>query len=207
MATSATDKLRRALQTLCPDDGTVCNQQLYEALGLTDEPAKARLRSRISEFVRRGELVRVDGHEGYYTYNREAMPRRTGESYGRIWRAIRASKPGWAYSEISQITRIEYTMVRRYCQWLYEEGYIVRHGKKGNTQLWRATQKARDQLRTPYPPIVPKDPFEAERSAACRLVRCLMEADPSKPRIKSKINKELQILERRFGAKEEAGDQ
>lgn len=207
MATSATDKLRRALQALCPDDGTVCNQQLYEALGLSDEPAKARLRSRLGDFLKRGELVRLKDHPGCYTYHRTAMPKRTGESYGRIWRAVRASKPGWAYREISQVTRIEYTMVSRYCKWLHEEGYITRHGKNGNTQLWRGTAKIRECTEVQYPLITPKDPFAAERSAACGLVRLMMEADPSKPRIKSKINKELQILVRRFGAEEDTGDQ
>ena len=200
MATLDTETVRRALLALCPDQTTlVCYQQLFEALGLDDEPAKARLRSRVKDMLRKGELQRVDDRNGCFFLIREAMPKRTGESFSRMWRTIRASTSGWDYREIAQITRVNYTTVRRYCQWLTDEGFIRRHGKKGNTQFWRTTQKAAETRYAPLPPVRPKDPFEAERSAACRLVRLMMETDPSRPQIKAKIQKELNVLAGRFG--------
>ncbi|ADK84975.1 conserved hypothetical protein [Desulfarculus baarsii DSM 2075] len=199
MATPESDKLRRALLALCPDDKTiVCHQQLYEALGLEDEPAKARLRSRIKDLIRRGELRRIKGRDGCYTYHREAMPKRAGEGFGRMWRAIRAAKPGWTWQDIAQITRVDYTMVRRYAVWLADEGFIAQAGRRGNTRLWRSTGRAQEQRVAPLPPIRPKDPFEAERGAACRLVRLMMEADPNQPHVRTKIVKELGILAGRF---------
>ncbi|WP_156360633.1 hypothetical protein [Dethiosulfatarculus sandiegensis] len=178
------------------------NRQLFEALGLETEPEKARLRRRIDTLVRRKELIRIS--PGVYRYNADAAPKRNGEGYKRVWRAIRSSKPGWGYVDLARITRMSYTMVRRYCNWLDDEGYIAAVGRNGNTRLYRATQKAKSTQRTPYPPIT-KDPFEAERGAACRIVRLMMESNPSQKGCAKKIVNDCQLLLRRFGGEKEGG--
>jgi hypothetical protein len=175
----------------------VTNRQLFEALGLTTEPEKARLRRRIDTMVRRKELIRIS--PGVYRYNADAAPKRNGEGYKRVWRAIRSGRPGWSYQDLARVTRMSYTMVRKYCLWLEKEDYIGTHGRNGNTRIWRATQKAKTTQRTPYPPIT-KDPFEAERGAACRIVRLMMESNPSQKGCAKKIVNDCNLLLRRFGA-------
>ena len=175
------------------------NQLLAEALGLETEPEKARMRSRLAELVRRNELVRVG--RGHYRYNPAARPKlhRTGESYARMWRAVRSSKPGVSAQDLAQVSRTGYTQVRRYCKWLESEGYLKRHGVKGNTLLYRATALAKDQRETPYPPLPIEDPFAGERAAACRLVRLYMERDPYQPGVKRQIEAACRVILERLG--------
>ncbi|MCB2186981.1 MAG: hypothetical protein KQJ78_11225 [Deltaproteobacteria bacterium] len=200
MSTPETDRLRRALVGLCPDaKTTVSHAQLYLAMGAVEEPQKARIRTRCQDLVRRGELERL--RPGVYRYNPEGMPVKQGESYQRVWRAIRAQRPGWTYQDLAQVTRVCYTVVRRYCGWLEDQGYIAPHGREGNTRLWRTTSKARNRQTTPFPPAK-TDPFEAERGAACRLVRLMMVADPSRPHIRAKILINCQQLTSRFSRPE-----
>lgn len=173
----------------------VTNALVAEALGLQTEPEKARMRRRLNEMVRRNELIRLA--PGRYQYDPKACPdRRTGESYQRIWRAVRSAKPGFSAQDLSQVSRVGYTQVRRYLSWLQEEGFVARFGANGNTLLYRGTALARDQRETPFPPRPIKDPFETERSAACRLVRLFMDRDPYQA--KGKIIKECRAILDRF---------
>lgn len=195
---------RTIIQAICtrPAD-TVSYGILFEIFGLESQNDRSRLRSKLRDMIRRGELVRV--RPGVFHYNPRAVDRPAAEGYQRVWRAVRAQRPGWTLHDLVQITRMGYAHVRKYCAWLHAEGYITHHGRTGNTYRWRATPKARARQQTPIPSRAPKDPFATERNAACRLVRCLMEADPYQPRIRQKVITECQTILRRFEpAKQEA---
>ena len=196
-----TQQVREIIQGYCTTSKhRISHGMLYEMLGISSEPEKARARTRLNDLVRRQEIERVE--PGVFRVRKLAAPVKQGECYIRIWRAIRASKPGWDYYKIVQVARVNYTTLRRYCGWLKEEGYIAPHGRTGNVLQFKATPKARQQRETPFPPSGNKDPFEAERNAACRLVRRLMEADPYQPAIREKIVKEANTILARFGQAE-----
>lgn len=199
------EQIRDAVRSFCPSGGedTVSNAQLYEALDmLADEPEKARLRRRLNEMVRRGEVVRVE--PGVYRYNWKAQPDR-GVSYGRIWRAVRIKKPGWSFADIAQVTRVSYSMVLRYCQWLQEEGYVERHGKRKQTLLYRTTNKAVLTPETPYPPLRTQDPFAKEKGAAAKLVRAMLCQDPYSGKTRRDVLEACRVLMERFGKQTDNG--
>ena len=195
-------EVRTFAQTTCPNPGKdrISFQQLYEVFGVDSAKDRARFRRKLRDMVRRGELVRVG--PGLYRYNPSALDQEAAEGYQRIWRAIRAQRPGWTMHDLAQITRISYSHARTYCRWLNREGYITRHGRRGSSTLWRATAKAKEQQATPVPVTTPQDPFDVERKAACRLVRCLMAADPYRPHTRQKIVSEAHTILRRFTSEE-----
>lgn len=198
MSLPDTPTIRQVIRGLCPSpDSRVSHARLYEIFGLRSEAEKARLRSRLGDMLRRGELVRV--RPGVFVYRAVALGRREGEGYRRVWRALRSARPGWTMHDLAQVTRMSYSMVRKYCLWLRQEGYIAPQGRQGNTRLWRATAKAKGRMRTPFPPRRPKDPYQAERAAACRLVRCLMDMDPGRAGVRERIVTECRTLLERFG--------
>ncbi|WP_237559936.1 winged helix DNA-binding protein [Desulfohalovibrio reitneri] len=174
---------------------------LIEALCLEDEQDKAKVRRRLEDMKERRELIRVE--RGTYTWNPHAATR-GGELYERIWRAIRAKKPGWTFRDVSQVSRASYTHVAKYVRWLEAEGYVARHGKSGKSYAYRATQKARDQRKTPFPPKPITDPFAQVRNAACRMVRALMERDPYQPNVRQRIIEDCRTVLARFNEEEEA---
>lgn len=201
MRTEEMDRLRLVIQGLTVNGKEpVTNALLYEAMGLDNEPAKARLRSRINDLIKRAELTRIE--DGKYTYNPKARMR-SGEFYQRAWRAIRSAKPGFSWTSIAQVSRVSYTHVRKYGQWLLDEGFVERHGRDGATHLFRATLRAKDTVNTPFPPQDSADPFEIERNAACRLVRAFMERDPYQPAVRAKIIENCRAILARFEKEEE----
>ncbi|KHK02798.1 ATP-binding protein [Desulfovibrio sp. TomC] len=121
----------------------------------------------------------------------------------RIWRAIRSAKPGFSWTDIAQVSRVSYTHTRKYGQWLLDEAFVERHGRKGATYLFRATLRAKDTVETPYPPQDVTDPFEVERNAACRLVRSFMERDPYQPAVRGKIIDNCRAILARFEKEEQ----
>ena len=202
MTVPETAAIRAVIQAICPDPkDRITYARLYEIFGLTTEGDKAKLRSRMSDMLQRGELKRIE--PGVFTYHPQAIGRREGVGYQRVWRAIRSARPGWTTQELAQVTRMSYSMVRKYCRWLWREGFIAPHGRKGNTRLWRATSAAKARRQTPYPPRRQPDPYQAERAAACRLVRCLMDKDPGRPGVRARIVKECRTLLERFGREQE----
>lgn len=199
------DRLRQVLQTLHASGiGRISHQAVYECFEEANDPAfQARLRRRMDELVGRKELERIA--PGVFIYQPQHAPQRKGIACQRIYRAVRASQPGFSAYEIQQVSRIHIKAVRRYLNWLHQEGYLAPHGCEGNTRLWRVTAKAREQRETPYIPLLPPDPYEQERNAACRLVRLMMERNLDQPSTRRKIVKEcLQILDR--FTKEDADD-
>ena len=194
-------EVRAFAQTACPNpvkDRLSC-QQLYEVFGVESAKDRARFRRKLKDMVRRGELIRE--LPGVFRYNPTAADQEAAEGYQRIWRAIRAQRPGWTMHDLAQVTRISYSHARTYCRWLNREGYIARHGRRGTSTLWRSTTKAKEQQAAPIPVRPPPDPFNVERNAACRLVRYLMAADPYRPATRQKILKEVEIISLRFTLK------
>ena len=195
--TAEMDRVRRTIQGLCQSSNDlISNARLYEVFGLATEPEKARLRSRLGDLIRRCELIRVQ--DGIYSYNPGAAPQQDGEVFQRIWRVVRSRAPGFTYRDVGLISGASDRTVRRYLKFLIDEGFIVRHGKSGNTRHFRTTQKGKIQRETPFMPRPLPDPFKAERDAACRIVRALMEMDPYQPQTARKIATDSRIISDRF---------
>ncbi len=192
------DRIRDALAGLTEDGkAEVTNALIYEAFELANgmEAEKDRLRRRLNDLVKRGELKRLA--PGRYTYHPQSKLRH-GEMYQRMWRAIRIQKPGFSSGDIAQITRADYSTASKYIKVLETEGYITRHGRKGNTRLYRTTVKGQNRHETVYPPLEIKNPFERECGAACRIVRALMERDPYQVAVKRKIVNAAWVIINRF---------
>lgn len=196
--TAGMDELRGVLMGLSEGGKReVTHATLYDVFGMEDEREKVRLRRRMQDMVNHGEADRVGA--GRYRYIPKATPRRRGESYVRTWRAVRSHKPGWTLHDLTQVTRVSYSMVRRYCLWLEEEGYIERYGRSGNTLRYRGTMKAREQRATPYPPIKHADPFESEKNAALGLARVFLTMDPYSDKAREAVLGHCRVLVERFG--------
>lgn len=202
MRTPEANRVRLVIQGLSVGGKqTVTHALVFEALGCADEPAKARVRRQVNDMVRRKELTRVE--DGVFRFNPDAVGQQQGELLQRVWRAIRSAKPGFSYQDLASVTRVSYDHVRRYCLWLAEDGFLKRHGMRGPSQLFRATEKARQQVETPYPPRRINDPFEAEKRSALELLRLFLLHDPYQPAMRSKVVENCRAILARFEKEEE----
>ncbi|MGE4552906.1 MAG: hypothetical protein AB7D57_07320 [Desulfovibrionaceae bacterium] len=174
---------------------TVTNAMLYQTLDRKDAGSQRLLLRQLQGLVRMGEIVRVG--RGEMRYVPEAASARNGQLYSRIWRAVRAKKPGFSTRDLALVSGAALSHVRHYVHWLERAGYLRRNGRDGNTVLYAATKTARERLDTPYPPLSALDSYGAERNAACRLVRLLMERDPITAR--RRIAENCAIIMDRFG--------
>jgi len=193
--TITTDMVREAVRSFCQGGKRVSNAQLYEVMGLACEPEKDRLRTRINDMVKQGEVVKVG--PGLYEYNYK-FRLRNNETCPKIWRFVRMQKPGWSVSHACQITRVSYTQAMRYIAWLENEGYVVRHGKDGQTALYRATDKADRTPETPYPPHTDRNPFAREAAAAAQIARLMLCHDPYRAKTAREIVAACNVLLARF---------
>ena len=185
MRTAWADQLRTVTHTLSEDGKReITIRMILTTIGAEDARTQSRVRRAICHMVARGEMKRV--RDGVFTYVPGVVSAvsQYGESFKHMWRVIRKADAGWTVNFIAGTVRLHTTTVAEYCRWLEQEGYITRCGKDGNSRLYRATQKAADELKTPYPPAAPKDLYAKERGASCRLVRLFMEANPGKHRVK-----------------------
>lgn len=190
------DMVRKAVQALCSGGNETSYQQVYEALGLSDESRKAIVRTRISDMRRHGEVVRV--RPGVITYNAQYR-RAEGHSYVVMWRYVRASKPGWTINDCCMMTRVSYTHAMRYIGWLEGAGHVERAGRnEKRAVLYRRTQKAARTPETPYPPTREADPFQQERAAAATIARLMLCADPHAMRTARAIVDAANVLLARF---------
>lgn len=189
------EMVRDAMRSFCAEGCTVTNAQLYGLLGLTCEPEKDRLRTRVNGMVKQGEVMKLG--PGKYKYNFTFILREN-KSYAKMWRYVRARKPGWTYSEMSQLINIHYTQVSRYCAWLENEGYIMRRGKNGQAFTYAPTEKARLSPETPYPPLRDVDPFEKEKAAAAKIARLMLCNDPYAKKTAREIVAACNVLFARF---------
>ncbi len=119
------EAIRFALRNFGKGGQEISHAMLFEALGLTKEGDKARLRNRINDMARMGEVIKV--RPGAYTYNFKYRPRES-RSLPAIWRFVRKAKPGWCLKECALMVRVDYTQVLRYAAWLEDQGYIQRVG-------------------------------------------------------------------------------
>ncbi len=179
MAATRVEQLRKLAKALSQDGKLeVTSQALCAELGVTDVETKALVRRSITHMVRHGELERIASGRFLYKAGAAAAMERAGESFRRMWRIIRTENTGWSIAGVAALTRLHQATVSGYCRWLITEGYITICGKRGNTRLFRATDKARQQRETPYPPAAPEDIFSKLRNAANRLNRMMMEPNP-----------------------------
>jgi hypothetical protein len=197
MSRPSAGQIRQAINGLCAKAGDrISYADIFHVFDIKDATDRDHTRRAIRDFLRRGELKRVE--PGVFIYHPEAIKKQEVEGYQRIWRAIRAVRPGWTTADIEQVTRMSRNHAQKYCRWLHAEGFITPHGRQGNTRLWRVTTKGRDHQQTPIPPRAIKDPYKPERLAACRLVRCFMDRDPGKPVTRQKIITECTAILARF---------
>ena len=198
------ENVRHAMQALGQGGKEISNHLLYEALGVGVEAEKAVVRSRVNNMIRHGEVERT--RPGYMRYNEKYRPRE-GRTHEAIWRFIRAAKPGWTITECAMMTRVSYTQVLRYCNWLRGEGYIAKLGRDERQAVtYRSTQAAGTHPETPYPPIKEADPFAKERSAAALITRLMLCADPYSRKTAQDICDACQTLLARFGGTAAAPD-
>ena len=190
------ETIRYALRNFGKGGEEISHAMLFEAFGLTEEGDKARLRNRINDMARMGEVVKV--RPGVYTYNFGYRPREN-RSLPAIWRFVRKAKPGWCLKECALMVRADYTRVLRYAAWLEEQGYIQRIGRNGkNAVTYRGTSKADMTPETPYPPYKETDPFQKERAAAATIARLLLCADPYAKKTAQSITEACKVLLARF---------
>ncbi|CAK7025212.1 MAG: hypothetical protein DELT_02553 [Desulfovibrio sp.] len=187
--------VRQAMRSHCKAGVAISNAELYRILDLKNEKEKDRLRTRLNGMVNQDEVFRVG--PGKYEYNFKFRLRKN-TTFPVIWRFVRMQKEEWSFSDLCQLTRISYSQVKRYCEWLENEEYIVRYGKKGATITYRATEKAELTPETPYPDISDRNPFERENAAAAELARLMLCHDPYQSTTARKIVAACNVLRARF---------
>lgn len=194
MTTVKTSDLRDVLRSFGADK-KVCSAVLYELFGLVTAQEKQRLRDALKEMCARGELVRLRNGEYKYNFN---FRLRENAAYGKIWRFVRASKPGWTRADIArQLNGVSAKQIDRYCQWLAKKGFIEKYGKQGAATSYRATYRASMTPETPYPCFTDR-PFEQEKAAALALARLILCENPSLPKIAGEIVTACDVLYARF---------
>ncbi|MBI9081730.1 MAG: hypothetical protein JEY79_18565 [Pseudodesulfovibrio sp.] len=181
----------------------VNNALIFNSLALESEPEKARVRRQLNGMTRQNELSRVK--PGQYRYNPQA-PKRRGEGYVRMWRAVRASTGTFDISEIAAVSHVAASTISKYLKYLMSIALIRRNGKKGLNLLYSTTPKGREQRETPYPPVAIRDPFALERAAMSRLARVFFEKDLYSDPARKAVVKECRIILQRFDTQNEKGD-
>jgi hypothetical protein len=191
-------KLREAARNMGRAHGEITTPMLYEALGAgqDDQAERARIRRRCNQMVAAGELTRI--RSGVYRYNAGAAPARHGEHMTRMCRAIKSSATGFTQQDIARVSGATVTHVCKYFGFLTQEGYLRRAGKRGQSALYRATQKMRAVTSAPLPPRPLTDPFEDERRAVHELVGLFLLRDPYRPDVQRKILAACRAIEARF---------
>ena len=188
-------QVRNAIVSLGFSGAEISNVQLYEIFDYQDESDKVRLRRRLQDMVKSGELLRV--REGIFKYNSK-FNLSASRLHSAMWRYVRMQKPGWSLTDMSLCTRASYTHASKYCTWLQEEGYIEVMGKKGLVKLYRATTKATSSPETPLPPKKVHDPFSKEKAAATAIVRAMLCSDLNSKKTATAILEACSIIQQRF---------
>ena len=190
------EELRAALRSLGHNGKEISYALVYEALGITRVEEKDVARARMNEMVGSNELVRTS--RGAFVYNFKYRNRK-GHGFEKMWRYVRAEKPGWTCEQCALMTGQGASHVRKYVDFLEREEYVVRAGYGENRAvLYRATQKARRAPETPYPPRKPTDPFSKERIAAATITRLMLCADPYSLKTARSICEACKVLLSRF---------
>ncbi|ABB40146.1 hypothetical protein Dde_3352 [Oleidesulfovibrio alaskensis G20] len=196
--------LREAARNLGKGGAVFSNIMLYQALGGVDQPAKDRIRRRAVSLVTSGELIRVG--RGQYRYNAKAAPARSGELITRMWRAVKSAKSGFSTQDLARISGAGYSHALRYMRHLENDGYLRTCGRNGNTILYRATEKARNQVHAYQPPRQLRDPFENEKEQVHELVSLFMLRDLYQPAVRKSVVACCKNILARFERQEESDE-
>lgn len=197
--TITTEMIRIAFRAFAKGEQKVSNHQLYDALGITLETEKQRMRTRVTDMVNHGEVVRVGS--GLYTYNFKYRLRNAGVAagYSKMWRFVRQQKDGWSLKDCALLTGLTVSHIQRYMNFLEEEGYIAVIGVgKRKERLFRCLKKGKDTPEAPAAFYADKDPFEKERVAGAKIVRTLLCGNLSSQKASQDICEACQLLLRRF---------
>jgi len=178
------------------------NALIFQALALETEPEKARVRRQLDGMTRQNELTRIK--PGHYKYNPKA-PKRRGDGYVRMWRAIRASTGTFGISDIAAVSHVDSSSVSKYLKYLLSIELVRRNGKSGQSLKYSTTPKGHEQRETPYPPVAPRDPFANERAAMSRLARTFFEKDLYSESAREAVIKECNLILKRFDTQIEKG--
>lgn len=157
---------------------------VIDASGAEDEAARTGVRNVLKDMQARGELASAGRGIVSFVPGAEFGMRCNTKSYDRMWRIIRTENAGWTAVQVRSLARVPQTTLGDYLRWLVQEGFVAQCGVKDRSRLYRATQKARGQRETPYPPRLIKDKYAQARRAVCRLVRIFMEHEPALQRDK-----------------------
>jgi len=188
--------IKTAIEALAASSNELSYPLLYEALDIEEQADKDNVRARITNMVKHGELTRTERGSFIYNPKRKARP---GARYAVIWRFVRAAKPCWSIEDCCLMTRASFRHVRRYVDWLENEGFVERAGRNGSNAItYRNTGKARMSPETPFPPVRETDPFARERAAAAAITRLMLCADPYALKTGRQICESCKILLARF---------
>lgn len=194
--TVSVEDLRRAVQALGVDGREISYPLIYEFLGLENEAEKDVARARMNSMVKHGEVTRTERGSFIYNFKRRA---RKSAGFESIWRFVRAAKPNWSIEDCSLMTRMSYSHVCKYVNWLESEGFVERLGRNKNNQFgFRNTSKARSTPETPYPPVRETDPFAKERVAAATITRLMLCANPYAAKTARSISEACHTLLAKF---------
>ncbi len=190
--------IRIAFRAFGKNEQEISNAQIYELLEAKTEAEQAKIRTRIAQMVRHGEINKISS--GRYRYNYDYKIRGTviAAGYVKIWRFIRQTKGEWTIKECSLMTGKDHSHVGKYVNWLEAEGYIKIVGKKEQAKCFMATQKAKMSPETPMPTYKDSDPFEQERAAGAKIVRLLLCENLYSPLTAQKIVECCEVLQNRF---------
>ena len=196
MATELMTQLREALKLFCPTGAeVVAVADLAAYLGRETEGQRQVLSRRLATLIRRGEVRRVG--TGQYTYVPGREPERYGESFVKMWRAIRGANRDTVFcaADIAGLTKLHSVTIYRYFQYLQEQRLIRREGKgAGKTVYFRVTDRGQEHRVTPYPPLDEPDRQYPVRMAAVEIVRLMMVPNIETKKVARQIQKQLVIL-------------
>lgn len=187
-------EIRQVARSLAGADpnNEVSYRQIFKALGANTEAEKARVRSAVSEFVKRGEFVRTS--PGLFRFQRVELGKRERPILEKIWRAMRI-RNDFTIEEIILRTDASRAHIEKYLKSLLKEGLVARHGKKGQHSRFRVTSRGREHKETPYViKSLPPDPYQAVREATASLVRVVLLKDLKRPEVRAKALADAELV-------------
>lgn len=193
--------IRVAFRAFGQNEQEISNAQLYEVLEAISEADQAKIRTRISEMIKAGEIIKISSGRYKYNYKYKVRGNVVASGYTKIWRFVRQVKDSWTIKECSLMTGKDYTHVNRYINWLEGEGYIKVVGKKENSKCFITMQKAKMSPETPMPSYRDSDPFEKERNAGAKIIRLLLCGNLYNASVARELVVACEVLQNRFNKK------
>lgn len=193
--------IRVAFRAFGQNEQEISNAQLYKVLEAISEADQAKIRTRISEMIKAGEIIKISSGRYKYNYKYKVRGNVAASGYTKIWRFVRQVKDSWTIKECSLMTGKDYTHVNRYINWLEGEGYIKVVGKKENSKCFITMQKAKMSPETPMPSYRDSDPFEKERNAGAKIIRLLLCGNLYNASVARELVGACEVLQNRFNKK------